>query len=404
MFLGLIKNEFIKLFAKKKTYIILVLFLGLSVIIAVMAKKQEDDYLRSIDPQFRVSRIEEEIGYAERSLEDIKTNTDIPDAEREEILADNEEYLANLKQDLEAAKAQLENPSASDWRVSAEEELKNYKEALANTKDKDSVNYFEKEIRRLEMHLEKDIPTTESMMNQGFNYLKSSLMVIMTGFLAFGLILFNADVMSGEYNPGTLKFLLIQPVTRVKVLLAKYLVAMITSVALILGVQLLFTAGVGILNGFGSPDLPVFMGERYQAVLQEGNRYIVGLPGTGTFGTTTEYLLKSLLLEALFIAAMGAFILLVSVVSKSTVISFTVLIGTLLGTNIIYTLSAGYRKVSAYLFLHQGNADGIITGTIMRETGNLSYTFGLSVAVLTLSTVAMVGASMMVFKKRDILI
>ncbi|NLB19461.1 MAG: ABC transporter permease subunit [Clostridium sp.] len=259
-------------------------------------------------------------------------------------------------------------------------------------------------MTRLTYHIDNNISIAEPNLNTGLNYLNTSLMVILSGFMAFGLILFNADVMSGEYNPGTLKFLLIQPVTRIKVLLSKYLSTVMTSIGLIVGIQLLFALGLGLINGFGSLDLPIMMGERYKEVFEEGYRVLRVIPSSGTLVDFSQYLLQGLLLEILFIFAMVAFIMMVSVISKSTVMAFTVLIGTLLSTNIVYSLSTTYRSLSPFIFLHHTNVNGILSGRIIQETGLLSFTYPLSIIVLTLSTLVFLGISMVIFKKRDILI
>lgn len=404
MFLGLVKNEFIKIFAKKKTYIILLLFVALSVVIAVIAEQGEKSYIRSIDPAYKIENIEREIGYQTDYLESIKKDTKISEVDKEREIENNATYISQLEKDLASAKAELENNKTYDWTVSAKTQLEDLKKALSETDDKEYIVHLQQQIRKLEMHLDNNIPIDEENFNRGFNYLRLSISVIMAGFLAFGLILFSGDIMSGEYNPGTLKFLLIQPVTRIKVLISKYLVTVAASIGLILGFQTLFFIGVGVIKGFGNASLPVFIGQRFESVLQNGMMNFTQITGTGHFIGQGEYLLRGLFLEALFIAAMVAFITMVSVITKSTVISFTVLIATLLGSNILYTLSTTYRSLSPYIFLHHTNIDGILSGNIIMQTHNLSFTYSLSIIVLLVSCLSFLGIAMTVFKKRDILI
>lgn len=404
MFLGLVKNEFIKIFAKKKTYIILLLFVALSVVIAVIGEQGERSYLRSIDPAYKIENIEREIGYQTDYLDSIKNSKEMSETDKKRELENNASYISQLETDLASAKAELENSSTYDWTADAKTQLEALKVELAATDDKEQTIYLNQQIRNLEVHLEKNIPIDEENLNTGFNYLRLSISVIMAGFLAFGLILFSGDIMSGEYNPGTLKFLLIQPVTRIKVLISKYLVTVAASIGLILGFQTLFFIGVGAVKGFGHVNLPLYIGQRFEAVLQNGVMNFTQINGTGSFIGQGQYILRGLFLEALFIAAMVAFITMVSVITKSTVISFTVLIATLLGSNILYTLSTTYRKLGAYIFLHHTNIDGILSGNIIMETQNLGFTYSLSVIVLLLSCVTFLGIAMTIFKKRDILI
>lgn len=404
MFTGLIKNEFIKLFSKPKTYVIFLLFLALSVMIAFIAHDTEKSYLRSMDPEYRVEQLEEEIGYAEDNIRYINEDKSLSEEDRASEIKHMETYLEDLQADLASAKEVLLKGEAYDWRTDARSNLETFKKQLAESPDEESKAYFESEITLLEYHLEKDIDPALSQRNNGLNYLRLSLMVILSGFLTFGLILFAADIMSGEYNPGTLKFLLIQPVTRIKVLISKYLVTTLSAILLIVGSQLVLVLIIGLVKGFGSPDYPVLMGQSFERVVRDGMTSIVPLAGTGTYETLSRFLLQGLALEILFIAAMVAFINMISVISKSTVMAFTVLIGTLLGTNIIYSLSSAYRRLSPYIFLHHTNVEGILSGSIMQETGALNFTFPLSVLVLLLTTGIFLTISMIIFKKRDVLI
>ncbi len=404
MFSGLIQNEFIKIFSKLKTYVILLLFIALSAMIAYIAQDTENYYLDSVDPAYRVMNLEDEVRYYKQNLQDVGQYTDWTEEEKTQEIENLQEGLTDAEKELSAAKEDLKINATYDWRKAANLELENYKADLKDVNDPESKANIESEIERLTYHLDHDISTAEPNLNTGLNYLNLSLVVILSGFMTFGLILFNADIMSGEYSPGTLKFLLIQPVTRIKVLLAKYLSTVLASLGLIVGVQLLFTAAVGLVKGFGSANLPMMAGERYKVVYEEGLRMLWAIPGSGEFISLSSYLLRALLLEVLFIFAMVAFIMMVSVISKSTVMAFTILISALLGTNIIYGLSSVYRKVSPYIFLHHTDVNGIITGNIIQQTGVLNFTYTLSLIVLSLSTVVFLSIAMVIFKKRDILI
>ena len=404
MFAGLIKNEFIKTFAKKKTYIVLFLFLVVCTAITVISYNNEKAYLASLDPATKVENIEEEIGYMKENIRYLTEDPSLSEEMKVKELEGSQTYLKELEADLVEARAALARNEAYDWRAEALKELEFNKAELATTKDADSKAYLESEIVRIEYHLANDIPINESSLNTAFNYLRLSITVIIMGFLAFGLILFGGDIMSGEYTPGTLKFLLIQPVTRTKVLMSKYLVTVATALGLVLGIQILSALAIATINGFGSLNLPLLVGQKYEIQLQNGFEQVVAVAGSGHFIGQGEYILKALLFEALFIATMVAFTTMVSVLVKSSVIAFTVLIATLLGTNIIYNLSSAYRSLSTYFFIHLTDVDGILTGNIIAQTGVLNFSYALSIIVFLVSTVVLLGISITVFKKRDILI
>lgn len=404
MFKGLMQNEFIKIFSKLKTYVILLLFVALSAMIAFIAQDTENYFLESVDPTQKVIQLEDQVEYLKQDLKNISQFEDWTEEEKAMEIKNIESSMEYTEKELLQAKEDLKNNATYDWKKDATEQLNQSKVELSNTTDPQYKAIIEQEIQRLTYHLENDISIAEPNLNTGFNYLNMSMMVILNGFMAFGLILFNADIMSGEYTPGTLKFLLIQPVTRIKVLLSKYFATVLTSLGLIVGVQLLFATGIGLIKGFGSASLPMLMGERYKVVLEEGFKVLRVIPNSGTMGDLGGYLLKGLLIEVLFIFAMVAFITMVSVISKSTVMAFTILIGTLLGTNIVYSLSSVYRKFSPYIFLHYTDVNGILSGQIIQNTGVLHFTYLFSIIILTVSTIVFLGISMIIFKKRDILI
>ena len=404
MFAGLLKNEFIKTFAKKKTYIVLFLFLVVCTAITVISYNNEKAYLASLDPATKVENIEQEIGYMKESIRYLTEDPSLSEEMKVKELEGSQTYLKELEADLVEARAALARNEAYDWRAEALKELEFNQAELATTKDADSKAYLESEIVRIEYHLANDIPINESSLNTAFNYLRLSITVIIMGFLAFGLILFGGDIMSGEYTPGTLKFLLIQPVTRTKVLMSKYLVTVATALGLVLGIQILSALAIATINGFGSLNLPLLVGQKYEIQLQNGFEQVVAVAGSGHFIGQGEYILKALLFEALFIATMVAFTTMVSVLVKSSVIAFTVLIATLLGTNIIYTLSSAYRSLSTYFFIHLTDVDGILTGNIIAQTGVLNFSYALSIIVFLVSTAVLLGISITVFKRRDILI
>lgn len=404
MFAGLIKNEFIKTFAKKKTYIVLFLFLVVSTAITVISNNNEKSYLASLDPATKVENIQREIGYMKENIRYITEDPAIPEDMKAKELEGSQTYLKELEADLAEAQAALARNETYDWRAEALKELEQDKVALTTARDADSKANLESEILRIEYHLENDIPINESNLNTAFNYLRLSITVIIMGFLTFGLILFGGDIMSGEYTPGTLKFLLIQPVTRTKVLMSKYLVTLASALGMVLGVQILSALAIATVNGFGSFNLPMLVGQKYETQLRDGFEQVVTIAGSGHFIGQGEYILKALLFEALFIATMIAFTTMVSVVVKSSVIAFTVLIATLLGTNIIYNISSVYRSLSTYFFLHLTDVDGILSGRIIAQTGALNFSYTLSIFILLVSTVILLGISITIFKKRDILI
>jgi ABC-2 type transport system permease protein len=403
MFLALIKNEFIKLFTKKKTYIIILLFVILLGIIVAVGEATERNYIKHNDPAYRIENNQRQIEYEKQYIESIKTDSNMSKEDIENQMTYSEEYIKNLEEEIKSLQ-QLENNSKEDWKEAAKIQLEEMKKSLSTIENEDQKAYQTKEIEKLETHIKYDIPLDEEKFNKGSNYLYMSIMFISTLFLAFGLVLFNSDNISGEYNPGTMKFLLIQPVTRIKVLLSKYIVMVISSLGLIAGIQLIFYVGVGLINGFGSFYRPMLVGIEYEKVLENGIEIVRQVSNSGYYISLGEYILRMLILQGLFIVTMTAFIYMISTISKSSVISMTVGIGFLLGSNILYSLSTTYRRFSSFIFIHFSDFGNIVTGRIIGDTKALNFTFSMVVIISLVTTAVFITVSSIFFKKRDILI
>ena len=111
--------------------------------------------------------------------------------------------------------AQRKQGEPYDWREDYQNQIEENKLALTELENKEKltkddstqINYTEQEIERLELMLSTDTSPDDENLNTGINYLYNNLMMVTMAFLSFGLILFNSEAVSSEYNPGTLKFL-----------------------------------------------------------------------------------------------------------------------------------------------------------------------------------------------------
>lgn len=400
MFLGLLKNELIKLFAKKKTFIIWGLFILLCVMLVVVNETAEKNYLKYNSPEAQVENLTREIANQEDNLKSIQSDTSISKEDKKINIEQTKAYLESLKEQLVSAKASLD--SSTDWKSNLKNQIEEQKKVVESTSDTDSKKDQERELKRLQLHLDNNVPLNDQNYNTGINFYILNITMIAASFLAIGLTLFNGDNVSNEYNPGTLKFLLVQPVSRIKVLLSKYVIMLLSSTVLIMVTQFLFFLGVGIIKGFGSFNRPYLVGLKYEYVYTNGQKFISEVPGSGHFIFLWQYLLEALALQLLFLIVMVTFILLISTISKSSVVTMTVLICAILGSNIVYSLSTTYRKASPFIFLHYANIDDILTGQIVMRTGSFLFTWQTVAGVSALSTIIFLGISLWVFKKRDI--
>ena len=71
-----------------------------------------------------------------------------------------------------------------------------------------------------------------------------------------------SDIVSGECTPPTLKFHLVQPISRGKVILSKFIAVVITVVTMIGGLEALVVAGLSAFTGFDAGKMPHYIGSR----------------------------------------------------------------------------------------------------------------------------------------------
>jgi len=93
----------------------------------------------------------------------------------------------------------------------------------------------------------------------GFNFLYQ----VMQRFLPYVALIFVfltiCDVFTQENETGSYKFLLLQPVSRIKIYIIKLLFALVLAFLMLMLPLLLLFFVFGFFNGFGSPDYPVLI-------------------------------------------------------------------------------------------------------------------------------------------------
>jgi ABC-2 type transport system permease protein len=206
--------------------------------------------------------------------------------------------------------------------------------------------------------------------------------------------LIAADMISGEANMGTLRLLLTKPISRTEFILAKFFAAAIYTLTLLiwLAVLALFVS----MAVFGTDDM--FVMKNYYAVqISEDDvfwRY-VGAFGFAALAMTT-------------VAALGFFL---SLFAENSIGPIVATISVIIVTTVLSTMSVPiFNAIKPYLFTTHmvtwkeffdekvDAENNVIKGTIENPDRIIN-----SVIVLSIHIVAFVGASIWIFKKKDVL-
>ncbi|MFR5265465.1 ABC transporter permease [Clostridium sp.] len=410
MFFTLVKNELIKLFSRGKTWIVFGLF-ALIVIGTNVAFHFSDKEMRYYNsPQGRIEDIDRNIGYMKESIEryekELKSN---PESNVKEYIAMEKENIKELEKDKKREEEKLKNGvNPNQWKEDLSTEKNQLKERLkekdVEDREKATIKNRLAEIENIEKLGMKPI---ESWEFSPFNNSISFMTLIGTMILVTGIAIFMSDIVSGESTPPTLKFLLVQPISRTKVIASKFTAVVLTVLSMIVGLEILAFGALGAMKGFDSGKMPVFLGQKYVLNVTQnsyGWKELVPVENSAYLSNISSYFLQSLGLQILFIIACCSFVFLISTLFKSSMITMAVAVIVSVATTML-TMNIGKLKDIAHLiFLNYGATPSIVNGEIayMSQNTNFSVSLGVTLMVITIIICPLLAA--LVFKKKDILI
>ena len=208
------------------------------------------------------------------------------------------------------------------------------------------------------------------------------------------IALIAADMISGEANAGTLRFLLTKPISRFHFILAKFLAATIYTLALLVWLAIL-ALFVSMLI-FGTDEM-LLLKNNYVVQLEEGDifwRY-VGAFGFAALAMTT-------------VAALGFFL---SQFAENSIGPIVTTMSVIVFFTILSTMSIPlFNTIKPYLFTTHMVAWKEFFDIQVNENnetirGSIEHTDKIirSVTVLAVHIVLFVAASLYVFKKKDVL-
>lgn len=266
----------------------------------------------------------------------------------------------------------------ADWRTQLEEnnssmEITLQQEGIPESLEKD----FSKEIAINNYRLEHNLPPVESRSLWGFMNTSKSMISLVTLFT----IIIAAGSVAAEFSWGTIKLLLIRPVSRSKILASKYVSSL--SFALMLLILLFifsFTVG-GLLYGFASVEQP----------------YLAYVDGNVEEQSMLFHILSLYGYSAVNLLMFVTFAFMLSTVFRSSSLSIGLAIFLMFTGQQIVMFFSKYEWVKYTLF---ANIDLMqyIDGIPVVE----GMTMGFSVVVLTIYFIIFIALSWLVFNKRDV--
>lgn len=401
----LIKNELIKITKRAKTWIVFGLFL-ICIIGTMFLNHYSDKTMRyHSSPEGRIEQLNHQKEYLTDNIKRAKEYND--EYSKQEIL-ESEKQLKEVEEDIklqEERKGKKEEPDI--WKSDLINEKKELQNLIDDTSYPERYKTYQKErMEEIDNYLNKDIKPVETWEFNAINYGRGFIETIGLIILVLGIAVFMSDIVSGESTPATLKFLLVQPISRGKVVLSKFIAVTLTVVVMICGLEMAAFGAVGLVKGFDGASMSTKIGVQHEWVMEEGatEEILSVVENSGVVTTRLNELVQSFGLQILFIIACCALVLLVSILFKSSMIAMAVsLIISVVGTVLCMMSSLG-RKVAHLIFLNYGNTTSVVSGDVAYMFQNPQFSVALGVGLMCSTIIACLALSYIIFNKKDILI
>ncbi|MGL6185887.1 MAG: ABC transporter permease subunit [Clostridium chrysemydis] len=415
MLFRLIINELKKIFKRPKTWVVFALFFAFILGLNIISYKSAKNWEENSKVENRIKSEQDYLAHEKNNLKEnennLKNSTDNKDKEFYKSEVERlKQSVINIEDTIKSLEKEKNNPPKT-WQEEVKIEKKELTNRLEELKRQENNIYTKRE----EITLKREIENKDYYLNNnikpvdrfGFS-IGENFGVISTllglGILAAGIAVFASDIVSGECTPPTFKFLLVQPISRSKVILSKYISIVLTTVILIIGTQLLITVlGVGLIDGFDTLKSMVFVDQRYEFIKQGAETMLMPIETTGEYITYGAFLLRGFAMQTLFVIAVTSFVFMISSLFKSSMMSMAVSV--VVGVLGSATMSIPYINKFANLnFLSYGDVASVMTGEInqMHYITNILPQTGISVMIVTIIVTYLIAHTR--FVKRDILV
>ncbi len=216
-------------------------------------------------------------------------------------------------------------------------------------------------------------------------------------YLSILIIVLTANALSSERG-STLVGYMALPLTKGKVILAKFIATIIVSVVIFTLYEVILFTILGFTNGFGPLNTSVAVGAQYI----NNNGSMLYKEGTQLFISGYKFVALATAYQTLYIACVASVGFLVSVLFKKSTTSVSIGVGIML---IIYTLSNSIvpqKAMAKYIFSSYGDVSGMLTGALQENMKNINLipNNGLITMVVTIAVCFL--TAYMVFKAQEI--
>ncbi len=272
-----------------------------------------------------------------------------------DIAPDENDKTYQLAEKLSSAKAEL----------AGYERQKENGASVDAAKYQDAKDHVQLYTYRLEHNILLDVSENQDWFNTGvlnfWTVFGSSYRVLT--FVGILMIMICGAIVSSEFSQGTIKFLLINPVKRWKILAAKYLTAISFGYGMLLLTYLISALGSMLLYGTGQLDA----------------QYLYVSAGAVKSMSGFVYILRNYMLSSVNILVMSTLAFAISSLVRNTALSVGIGMGAMLGGNLVVTILSAFRLDWAR-FLIFSNTD--LVAIAQGDSPFMGHTVGFALCIL----------------------
>lgn len=415
MLLTLIRNEFRKLVRRPKTWIVFALFTAFVGLCIFGTYKSDESMRYYISPQFQIENGKQHLSHINSEINRINELSEDKKAARELDLQNLIQEKAQVEEEIKKNEEIIAKGSTeTDWKAELDTQIENAKTTIYHLENEQGIDegnqgYYLKTKQNLEYfeYLKaNNIQPLYGWEYEAYGFMDNLMEILGMAILVAGISVFMSDIVSGECTPATLKFLLVQPVKRGKVLVSKFISVTATVVAMILSLEAIGFAIVTFTSKIKhSADLPVVIGKVYESTVNaKGFTELVEKAGTGVMVSNTEMLMKALLLQTLFIVTTCAVVFMISSIIKSSMVTMGISVLSLVFATILSLILSPVKKIAHLLFVNYGSSISLLKGDLPTMYSNVNVTASTGIVVMVATIIISYVIAHLVFTKRDILI
>ncbi|WP_010297074.1 ABC transporter permease subunit [Clostridium senegalense] len=280
------------------------------------------------------------------------------------------------------------------------------------------VEYYNGEILKSQYYINNNISYD---FKEGINAVDQLIYNIIPKIGELGLLIIvavmTADIVAGENKPATIKFMLVKPIKRWKIIFSKFIAAVLSINLIILVLELLMFIVIGLIYGFGDMSFPNIVGTTYESIppylIRELKELVIPIVGSSYLISNGMFLLQILILQFLVVTATIAFSFLFSTICNDSNTALILPIIFIVATQWINSIKSApnkgnpvppgvLNKILPFIFTSYPDESIIISGKINKLLGISFVNLNFSIIVLLGWISICYIISNIIFIKKDI--